>query len=151
MPWLKLPTGGHGHVICMCNLRWYFSHENTPESHTETHKSSYIPYKQVSVRNGDQKWLRITNAFILCDLVWIVQNRYAANRESSFKLTLACFRYIFRQSPKFGEYPKMHIFLSQINDNIQKISVSCDNIVWCYHNQFPLTVVLQTFTMMHNW
>ncbi len=43
-----------------------------------------FPYKQVSGRNGDHEWLRMTNAFILCDLVWKVQKRYVANREGSF-------------------------------------------------------------------
>ncbi len=47
-PWLNLPTGGHGHVICMGNLWGVSSRENTPE---ETHKSSFIPYKQISGRN----------------------------------------------------------------------------------------------------
>ncbi len=59
-----MATGGHGHVICMGNLRGGgdFSQENTPESHAETHKSSCFPYKQISGRNGD-----------------------AVNREDSFK------------------------------------------------------------------
>ncbi len=69
----------------MGNLEGVFSQENTPEGCTETHKSSFIPYKQVSGRNGDHEWLRITNAFILCDLLWKVQKSYAANREGSFK------------------------------------------------------------------
>ncbi len=43
--WRKLPTGGHGHVICMGNLRGVFSQENTPEGCTEAHKSSFFPYK----------------------------------------------------------------------------------------------------------
>ncbi len=59
--------------------------DNTPEGHTETHKSSLFLYKQVSGRNDDDEWLRMTNAFILCDLVWKVQKRHAANREGSFK------------------------------------------------------------------
>ncbi len=46
-----------------------FSHKNTPEGHTETHKGSLFPYKHVSGRNGDHGWLRMTNAFILCDLL----------------------------------------------------------------------------------
>ncbi len=50
-----------------------FAQENTPEGHTENHISSYFPYKQVSGRNDDHEWLRITNAFILCDLVWQVE------------------------------------------------------------------------------
>ncbi len=33
---------GQGHVICMGNLGVVFSRENTPEGHTETHKSSFF-------------------------------------------------------------------------------------------------------------
>ncbi len=70
----------------MGNLGEFFSHENTPERHTETHKSSYFPYKQVSGRNGDHEWLRMINTFILYDLLWKVQKSHAANREGSFNL-----------------------------------------------------------------
>ncbi len=63
----------HGHVICMGNLGGVFSCENTPEDCTETHKSKYFPYKQVSGKNSDHEWFRMTNAFILCDLLWKVQ------------------------------------------------------------------------------
>ncbi len=42
-------------------------------------------YKQVSGRNDHHGWLRMTNAFILCDLVGKVQKSHAANREGSFK------------------------------------------------------------------
>ncbi len=70
-------------------LQWqsgrYFSHVNTPEGCTETHKSSFLSYKQESERNGDHEWLRMTNAFILCDLLWKVLKKHAANREGSFK------------------------------------------------------------------
>ncbi len=83
-PWQNLPTGGHGHVTCMSNLKGIFSQECTPEGCTETHKSSFFPYKQVSGRNGDHEWLRMTNAFILCDFIWKVQKSHAANREGSF-------------------------------------------------------------------
>ncbi len=34
-----------------------------------------FPFKQVSGRSGDHEWPRMTNAFILCDLVWKVQKR----------------------------------------------------------------------------
>ncbi len=44
------PTDGHGHVICMGNMGEVFSHENTPEGHTETHKRSFFSNKQVSGR-----------------------------------------------------------------------------------------------------
>ncbi len=46
-----MPIGSHGHVVCMGNLRGVFSQENTPGGCTETHKSSFFPYKQVSGRN----------------------------------------------------------------------------------------------------
>ncbi len=51
------------------NFMFAFSHENTPEGHTETHRSSFFPYKPVIGRSGDHEWLRMTNAFILCDLI----------------------------------------------------------------------------------
>ncbi len=35
--------------------------------------------------NGDHEWLRMTNAFILCDLVWKVQKSHAENTEGSLK------------------------------------------------------------------
>ncbi len=82
----SLLTGGHGHLICMGNLGGFFSHENTPECSTETYKSSFFPYKQVSGKNGDHEWLRMTNAFILCDLLWKVQRSHAAKREGSFNM-----------------------------------------------------------------
>ncbi len=64
----------------MGNLRGVFSKENTPESHTKTHKSSLSPYKQISV--GERwSWLRMTNALILCDLVWKVQNSHAGTEK----------------------------------------------------------------------
>ncbi len=50
-----------------------FSRENTQEDRTETYKCVFS-YKQVSERNGDHEWLRMTNAFILCDQLWKVQN-----------------------------------------------------------------------------
>ncbi len=50
----------------------FFSHENTQECHTQTHKSKFFPYKQVSGRNGDHEWLRMANTFI-CDLLWKVK------------------------------------------------------------------------------
>ncbi len=71
----------------MGNLREVFSHDNTPEGCTGTHKSSIFPYKQVGGRNGDHEWLRMTNAFILYYLVWNVQKSDAANREDIFNIT----------------------------------------------------------------
>ncbi len=59
-----------------------FSHKNTPEGLTGTHKSSFSPYKQA---NGNQGWRKITNVFILYDLFWKVQKSHAANSEGSFK------------------------------------------------------------------
>ncbi len=42
-------------MICMGNMEVVYSQENTPEDQTETHKSSFVPYKQVSGRNGDHE------------------------------------------------------------------------------------------------
>ncbi len=42
-----MPTGGHGNVICMGNLRGVCSQEHTPEGHTETHKSSFFPMNKL--------------------------------------------------------------------------------------------------------
>ncbi len=33
--------------MCLGNLGGVFSQENTPERHTQTHKSYFFPYKQV--------------------------------------------------------------------------------------------------------
>ncbi len=60
-----------------------FSTENTPQGPTKYH---FFPYKQISGRNSDHEWLRMTSAFILCDLLWKVQKNNAANREGSIKL-----------------------------------------------------------------
>ncbi len=84
-PWQKLPIGSHGHMICMGNLGGVFSQENTPDVRTETYKSSFFPYKQISGRNGDHERLWMTNSFILCDLLWKGQKCHTANRECSFK------------------------------------------------------------------
>ncbi len=80
-----MPTDGHGPVICMVNLEGVLSQENTPEDCTETHNSSFFPYKQISGKYSDHKYLRMTNAFILCDLIWKVQKCHAENREGSLK------------------------------------------------------------------
>ncbi len=48
----------------------FFSWQNTPEGCTETHKSSFSPYIQLIRKNGVHEWLRMTNAIILCDLLW---------------------------------------------------------------------------------
>ncbi len=60
-----------------------FAHKNTPDGHTDPQKLVFLPYKQVIGRNGDHKWLRMINAFILCDLLWKVQKNHSANRERS--------------------------------------------------------------------
>ncbi len=56
--------------------------QTTPEGWTETHKSSFFSFKQVS----DHEWFRMTKAFILCDLLWKIPKRHAVNREGSFKI-----------------------------------------------------------------
>ncbi len=83
-PWLNLSTGVHGHVICIGILVGVFSREYTPKGITRSTKVFFFSYKHVSGRNGDHEWLRMTNAFILCDLLWRVQKCHAPNREGSF-------------------------------------------------------------------
>ncbi len=39
-----------------------------------------FPYKQISGRNGDHKWCRMTNAFILCDLLWVSEKSNSEQR-----------------------------------------------------------------------
>ncbi len=58
-----MPTGGHGHVICMGNLGRVISQENTPEGHTETHKSSFFhinKYVRKMVIMNDLEWLMLS-------------------------------------------------------------------------------------------
>ncbi len=65
-----------------------FSQENTPGGRTETHKSSFFKFKQVSGRNGDYEWLKMTNAFLWCDLVWKIQKCHAATVALTNQYTL---------------------------------------------------------------
>ncbi len=62
----------------------FFSRENTPEELTWTHKSFFFFIKTSKWEKWWSWWLRITNAFILCNLLWKVQKNLAANREGSF-------------------------------------------------------------------
>ncbi len=61
-----------------------FSHENTPEELTGTHTSSFFFIKTSNWEKWWSWWLRMTNAFILCNLLWKVKKRLAVNREGSF-------------------------------------------------------------------
>ncbi len=49
--------------------RGVFSCENTPEVCTETHKSSFFPYKQISGGNGDHEWLTDGQCF---HIIWFI-------------------------------------------------------------------------------
>ncbi len=85
-PWPNLPTGGHCHVICMGNLEGvFFARKYFRRPHRDPQKFIF-PYKQVSGRNNDHEWLRMTNVFILCDLIWKVQKSHAVKREGSFNI-----------------------------------------------------------------
>ncbi len=137
-PWQKLATGGHGHVICMGNLRGAFSHENTPEGHTTTHTNSLFPYKQVNGRNSDHEWLRMTNAFILYDLVWKVQKHHATNREGSFNSRRLNTSFVTLQSEEV-----LHVVSGPTNDWIWYIHIlehDIKHFEWTHHNfnsQYP--------------
>ncbi len=88
-PWLNLPTGGHGQVICMGNLGGVFSCENTPEGRKETHKISFFPYKQVGemVIMNDLEWSMLSYYVIYYEKF---KKSHAANREGSFKFSRFC-------------------------------------------------------------
>ncbi len=62
----------------------FFSCENTTEELTGTHKCSFFFIKTSKWKKWWSWWLRMTNAFILCNLLWKVQKSLAANREGSF-------------------------------------------------------------------
>ncbi len=51
----------------MANL--CFSRKYSRMPHRDPQKSLFFPYEQVSGTNVDQELLRMTNAFILCDLL----------------------------------------------------------------------------------
>ncbi len=53
---------------------------------TAAQRPTKVHFFYINKIMGDYEWLRMTNAFILCDLVWKVQKRHAVNRESSFNL-----------------------------------------------------------------
>ncbi len=44
-------------------------YKTTPEGRTETHKGSFVPYKQLHGIDGDHECFRMTKTFILCDLL----------------------------------------------------------------------------------
>ncbi len=81
----------------------FFSQENTPKATQRPTKVLFSPYKQVNGRNSDHEWrLRMTNGFILCDLLYKVQKSHASNREDSFnKLCSSSSSGLF---PKFLSY-----------------------------------------------
>ncbi len=76
-----------------CDLHWWsrgssFSHKYLFQKASQRPTEFILSHKQVSGRNSDQEWLRMINAFILCDLLWKVQESHAANRERSFNIVL---------------------------------------------------------------
>ncbi len=57
------------------------------------HKGSQGPTKVFFIKTSKWEkwwscWLRMINAFILCNLLWKVQKRLAANRERSFQISM---------------------------------------------------------------
>ncbi len=59
-------------------------------------KVLFVLYKHVSGINGDHEWLRMTNAFILGDLLWKVQKSHPAKKEWSLKPYITqVYKYMF--------------------------------------------------------
>ncbi len=63
------------YIVCWNgDLGGVFSNDNTPKGCIYIGPQKLIfPNKQVSGIIGDHVWLRMTNSFILCDLLWEVQ------------------------------------------------------------------------------
>ncbi len=85
MYWVKCKQSKSHTSLTTLSSHFLLSYGNQAMTKS-AHKSSFFPYKQLSGRNGDHEWLRMTKAFILCDLLWKVQKSRAANREGSFNL-----------------------------------------------------------------
>ncbi len=69
----------HSHQVRMVIWR---GRKYSSRAHRDTQKFIYS-YKQVSGRNGDLEWYKITNVFILCDLLLKVQNKtYSKQRRN---------------------------------------------------------------------
>ncbi len=45
---------------------------------------NFIFFIYTSGKNGDHEWCKMTNSFILCDLLWKVQKSHSKNREDGF-------------------------------------------------------------------
>ncbi len=76
--------------LCWNSELWgFFSHNNTPAELTGTHPQKFIFFIITSTwEKWWSWWLRMTNVFILCNLLWKVQKRLAANREGSLNLDI---------------------------------------------------------------
>ncbi len=61
----------------------FFSRKYSRRAHRDPHE--FIFFIKTSKWEKWSWWLRMTNAFILCNLLWKVQKHFAANREDSFK------------------------------------------------------------------
>ncbi len=83
--WLNLPTGGHSNVICMGNRGEFFLTKILQNATQRPTKVNCFPYKHVRGWNVDHERCRMTNALILCYLLWKIQKIHAANRYRSFK------------------------------------------------------------------
>ncbi len=110
-PWLNLLTGGHGHVICMGNLEDFLSTKILQKATQICTKVHFFLYKQISGRNGDHGWFRMTNAFILCALLWNVRKNHAANRDGSFKFALYLLLVLHHQSFSVYTYWPYHFVM----------------------------------------
>ncbi len=66
----------------------FFSWKYSRRPHRHQQRFIFFTYKQVSGRSSNHEWLRMTNPFILCDLLWKVQKCHAANRKGSFKVEM---------------------------------------------------------------
>ncbi len=118
-------------------------------------------FLSVSGRKGDPEWLRMTNTFIVCDLVWKVQKSHTVNRECSFKnIPLYCYLHIFALGYTSFIYIYHTYLLMNSTINTTTISicladihwadVSCCLITWCIYRHLNCCPVFISLTFTHH-
>ncbi len=118
MPWPNLPTHSHDHVICMGKLGGnLLKIKYSRRSHRDQQTIILFPYKQIIGRHDDHQLFRMTNAFILCELLWKVQKSHAVNREGSFNVH----QDLFTSSFVIIQIAAIHLLTKPSNTNIAHI------------------------------
>ncbi len=81
--WTQIPIWGP--ILIWWAVGSFFSRKYSKRAHRDA-QTFFLFIKTIKWEKWWSWWLRITNAFILCNLLWKVQKCIAANKEGSFKL-----------------------------------------------------------------